>query len=178
VLSPRAVGRVHCIPRTSVPHPPFWLQLLVPGRLKQHRNQKRIRKRMWKIEERRAKGMEDFPVQVIGTILSHIAAVKQVVRASGTCRKWREAARNHLQTVGRVRQCTKPHNCTLGSVAHGDYPTNFSSARFVHLDPRRIFSGGDYFLALACSEFSSYSGVWIDGAELYQAPSVTCERAG
>jgi hypothetical protein len=38
---------------------------------------------MWKIEERRAKGMEDFPVQVIGTILSHIAAVKQVVRASG-----------------------------------------------------------------------------------------------
>jgi hypothetical protein len=36
---------------------------------------------------------------VIGTILSHIAAVKQVVRASGTCRKWREAARNHLQTM-------------------------------------------------------------------------------
>ncbi len=100
MLSPRAVGRVHCIPRTSVPHPPpFWLQLLVPGSLKQHRNQKRIGKRMWKIEERRAKGMEDFPVQVIGTILSHIAAVKQVVRASGTCRKWREAARNHLQTL-------------------------------------------------------------------------------
>jgi hypothetical protein len=36
---------------------------------------------MWKIEERRAKGMEDFPVQVIGTILSHIAAVNLVVRA-------------------------------------------------------------------------------------------------
>jgi len=95
-----SVGRVHCIPRSSVPRPPpFWLQLLVPGRLKQHRNQKRIGKRMWKIEERRAKGMEDFPVQVIGTILSHIAAVKQVVRALGTCRKWREAARNHLQTM-------------------------------------------------------------------------------
>ncbi|CAK9860304.1 unnamed protein product [Sphagnum jensenii] len=43
--------------------------------------------------------MEDFPVQVIGTILSHIAAGKQVVRASGTCRKWREAAHNHLQTM-------------------------------------------------------------------------------
>jgi hypothetical protein len=53
----------------------------------------------------------------------------------------------------------KPHNCTLGSVTHGDYPANFSSARFVHFDPRRIFSGGDYFLALGCSEFSSYSAV-------------------
>ncbi len=45
-------------------------------------------------------GMEEFPVEVIGKILSHIAAVEQVVRASGTCRKWREAARNHLLTLG------------------------------------------------------------------------------
>jgi len=44
-------------------------------------------------------GMEEFPVEVIGKILSHIAAVEQVVRASGTCRKWREAARNHLLTL-------------------------------------------------------------------------------
>jgi hypothetical protein len=32
-------------------------------------------------------GMEESPVEVIGKILSHIAAVEQVVRASGTCRK-------------------------------------------------------------------------------------------
>jgi hypothetical protein len=43
--------------------------------------------------------MEEFPVEVIGKILSHIAAVEQVVRASGTYRKWRKAARNHLHTL-------------------------------------------------------------------------------
>ncbi len=48
----------------------------------------------------------------------------------------------------------------------------------LYIYPRRIFSGGDYFLALACSEFSSYCAVWIDGAELYQASSLTCERPG
>jgi hypothetical protein len=44
-------------------------------------------------------GIEEFPVEVTGKILSHISAVEQVVRASGTCRKWREAARNHLLTL-------------------------------------------------------------------------------
>jgi hypothetical protein len=34
---------------------------------------------VWKIEERRV--LEEFPVEVIGKILSHIAAVDQVVRA-------------------------------------------------------------------------------------------------
>jgi hypothetical protein len=43
--------------------------------------------------------MEAFPVEVIGKILSHIGVVEQVVRASGTCRKWREAARSHLHCL-------------------------------------------------------------------------------
>jgi len=47
-------------------------------------------------EERR--GIEGFPVGVIGKILSHVGDVKDVVRASMTCRKWREALR-HLYTL-------------------------------------------------------------------------------
>jgi hypothetical protein len=43
--------------------------------------------------------MEAFPVEVIGKILSHIGVVEQVVSASGTCRKWREAARSHLHCL-------------------------------------------------------------------------------
>ncbi|CAK9260070.1 unnamed protein product [Sphagnum jensenii] len=43
-------------------------------------------------------GMEGFPVEMIGNILSHVANVKDVVRASMTCRKWREALR-HLHTL-------------------------------------------------------------------------------
>jgi hypothetical protein len=37
-------------------------------------------------EEKRG-GMEGFPVEVIGQILSHVGDVKDVVRASLTCRK-------------------------------------------------------------------------------------------
>ncbi len=48
--------------------------------------------------ERERRGMEGFPVEVIGNILSHVANVKDVVRASMTCRKWREALR-HLHTL-------------------------------------------------------------------------------
>ncbi|CAK9257881.1 unnamed protein product [Sphagnum jensenii] len=46
--------------------------------------------------------MEDFPVQVIGTILSHIAAVKQVVRASGTCRKPHRLHASVLDRIGKM----------------------------------------------------------------------------
>jgi hypothetical protein len=108
-------------------------------------------------------GMEEFPVEVIGTILSHIAAVEQVVRASGTCRKW-ERQRAIIcslsdATAGSVRLCTKTYKCRHGSVSYRDYPANFSSARFVHFDGRRNFSSGNDLLGLACSEFSSYSEV-------------------
>ncbi len=73
----------------------------------------------------------------------------------------------------------KPYKCRPGSVSYRDYPANFSSAKFVHLDGRHNFSSGDDFLALACSEFSSYSEVWIaDGAVRELAPSLACERAG
>ncbi|XP_016484455.2 F-box/LRR-repeat protein At1g67190 isoform X1 [Nicotiana tabacum] len=42
------------------------------------------------------KGMEHLPVEVIGNILSRLGAARDVVIASSTCRKWREAWRNHL----------------------------------------------------------------------------------
>jgi hypothetical protein len=44
-------------------------------------------------------GMEGFPLAVIGNILSHLDDVKDVVRASMTCRKWRVALRHHLHTL-------------------------------------------------------------------------------
>lgn len=43
--------------------------------------------------------MEYLPVEVIGNILSHLAAARDVVTASATCRKWREACRKHLQSL-------------------------------------------------------------------------------
>lgn len=43
--------------------------------------------------------MEHLPVEVIGNILSRLGAARDVVVASTTCRKWREAWRNHLHTL-------------------------------------------------------------------------------
>lgn len=45
-----------------------------------------------KIEGIRPQGIEALPVEVIGNIFSHVKSVEEVVRASGTCRKWRRAA--------------------------------------------------------------------------------------
>ena len=44
-------------------------------------------------------GMEYLPVEVIGNILSRLGAARDVVIASSTCQKWREAWRNHLHTL-------------------------------------------------------------------------------
>lgn len=38
-------------------------------------------------------------MEVIGNILSHLGAARDVVIASATCRKWREACRKHLHTL-------------------------------------------------------------------------------
>lgn len=43
--------------------------------------------------------MEALPVEVIGNILSHLGAARDVMIAAATCRKWREACRNHLHTL-------------------------------------------------------------------------------
>ncbi|MBA0800335.1 hypothetical protein Gohar_010775 [Gossypium harknessii] len=43
--------------------------------------------------------MEHLPVEVIGNILSHLEGARDVVIASATCRKWREAYRKHLHTL-------------------------------------------------------------------------------
>ncbi|XP_010907587.1 F-box/LRR-repeat protein At1g67190 [Elaeis guineensis] len=43
--------------------------------------------------------MENLPVEVIGNILSHLGTARDVVVASATCRKWREACRKHLHTL-------------------------------------------------------------------------------
>lgn len=43
--------------------------------------------------------MENLPVEVIGNILSRLGAARDVVIASATCRKWREAWQNHLHAL-------------------------------------------------------------------------------
>lgn len=43
--------------------------------------------------------MEHLPVEVIGNILSRLSAARDVVVASTTCQKWREACRKHLHTL-------------------------------------------------------------------------------
>ncbi|KAL1821265.1 hypothetical protein DCAR_0417657 [Daucus carota subsp. sativus] len=43
--------------------------------------------------------MENLPVEVIGNILSLLGAARDVVIASATCRKWRQAWRDHLHTL-------------------------------------------------------------------------------
>ncbi|KAJ6803315.1 F-box/LRR-repeat protein [Iris pallida] len=43
--------------------------------------------------------MENLPVEVIGNVLSHLGAARDVVVASATCRKWREACRKHLHAL-------------------------------------------------------------------------------
>ncbi|BBH05168.1 F-box/RNI-like superfamily protein [Prunus dulcis] len=40
-----------------------------------------------------------LPVEVIGNILSRLSAARDVVVASTTCQKWREACRKHLHTL-------------------------------------------------------------------------------
>lgn len=44
-------------------------------------------------------GMEHLPVEVIGNILSQLRGARDAVIASATCKKWREAWRNHLHTL-------------------------------------------------------------------------------
>ncbi|EOA35210.1 hypothetical protein CARUB_v10020360mg [Capsella rubella] len=43
--------------------------------------------------------MDYLPVEVIGNILSRLGGARDVVIASATCRKWREACRKHLQAL-------------------------------------------------------------------------------
>ncbi|KAI3688106.1 hypothetical protein L1987_81814 [Smallanthus sonchifolius] len=43
--------------------------------------------------------MDRLPVEVVGNILSHLRAARDVVIASTTCRKWREACLNHLHML-------------------------------------------------------------------------------
>lgn len=43
--------------------------------------------------------MEHLPVEVIGNILSQLGGARDVLIASATCRKWREAYQKHLHTL-------------------------------------------------------------------------------
>ncbi|KVH90716.1 F-box/LRR-repeat protein At1g67190-like [Cynara cardunculus var. scolymus] len=43
--------------------------------------------------------MDRVPVEVIGNILSHLGAARDVVIASATCKKWREACHRHLHML-------------------------------------------------------------------------------
>jgi hypothetical protein len=50
-------------------------------------------------QNKKSVGIEGFPVQVIGSILSRFDVVKAVVRVSWTGKKWRAALHHHLHTL-------------------------------------------------------------------------------
>lgn len=57
--------------------------------------------------------MEHLPVEVIGNILSLLGSARDVVIASATCKKWREAWRNHLHNLSFVHSdCPLYHDLT------------------------------------------------------------------
>ncbi|XP_038978913.1 F-box/LRR-repeat protein At1g67190-like [Phoenix dactylifera] len=68
--------------------------------------------------------MEDLPVEVIGNILSHLGTARNVVVASATCRKWREACRKHLHTL---------------SFNSDDWPHDFTTRQLEILITQTIF---------------------------------------
>ncbi|RAL45667.1 hypothetical protein DM860_009531 [Cuscuta australis] len=43
--------------------------------------------------------VEEFPLEVIGDILSRVRVARDVIKASLTCKKWREAYRKHLHAL-------------------------------------------------------------------------------
>lgn len=53
-------------------------------------------------------------MEVIGNILSRLGSARDVVIASATCKKWREAWRNHLHTLS-FNSCDWPHYHELTS---------------------------------------------------------------
>ncbi|CAJ1885918.1 unnamed protein product [Sphenostylis stenocarpa] len=57
--------------------------------------------------------MEHLPVEVIGNILSLLGSARDVVVASATCKKWREARRSHLQSLSfNICDCRLYHDYT------------------------------------------------------------------
>jgi hypothetical protein len=81
-------------------------------------------------------GMEALPVELIGSILFHLADARDVMRASATCRKWRMAARKNLLRLrfwrkdwNRVKKMSTGRS---GSWYHGNSDAHVKSPRFVH----------------------------------------------
>ncbi|KAI5061602.1 hypothetical protein GOP47_0024107 [Adiantum capillus-veneris] len=55
-----------------------------------------------------ARNINDLPVEVIGHILSHVRCVRLVALACATCRKWRDAVKNHLYKITCPFQVLEP----------------------------------------------------------------------
>ena len=53
----------------------------------------------WGLQKLQHHSMDQLPVEVIGNILSHLRAARDVVIASATCKKWRQACCKHLHTL-------------------------------------------------------------------------------
>jgi hypothetical protein len=95
--------------------------------------------------------MEGFPVELIGNILSHVVNVKDVVRVSMTCRKWRLELR-YLHTLQQDYLDPPLSNRTqqLEISADGHDLTNMESSKFAYLPRDQIFCDSGDCLALAC----------------------------
>ncbi|PSR86490.1 F-box/LRR-repeat protein [Actinidia chinensis var. chinensis] len=58
--------------------------------------------------------MEYLPVEVIGNILSRLEAARDVLIASATCRKWRQARHKHLHTLS-FSSADRPFDCLFST---------------------------------------------------------------
>ncbi|XP_078447511.1 F-box/LRR-repeat protein At1g67190-like [Wolffia australiana] len=89
--------------------------------------------------------MESLPVEVIGNILSHVGAARDVIVASLTCRKWRDASRSHVSTLSF-------------HVDESPAFRDFSSSRLEILITKSIFqTTGLQHLSIAMDELVSFS---------------------
>ncbi|KAK7284870.1 hypothetical protein RJT34_19624 [Clitoria ternatea] len=89
--------------------------------------------------------MEHLPVEVIGNILSHVASARDVVIASTTCKKWREAWHNHLHTL-KFSYCDWPPFLELTSdrleilITHTIFQTKALQNLTIFMDDEHEFS--------------------------------------
>jgi len=100
------------------------------------------------------KGMEGFSLAVIGNILSHLDDVKDMVRASMTCWKWRVALRHHLHTLQHnywkfLPGLEESKTEKLESYSDGHNSADIGSPNSAHLSLDQLFNDSRYLLALA-----------------------------
>jgi hypothetical protein len=111
-------------------------------------------------QKKRSVGIKRFPVQVIGNILSRFDDVKDVVRASWTCKKWRAALHHHLHTlqheyivddyrlISELSDRKPPNKFRARMSVDGHNLANIESPKLAHRSQNQVFSNSRDCLAV------------------------------